>query len=534
MESTSINEKKKFILAIDSGSTGIRALLFNHNGKIVNRAYQTTHPSFPEEGAIEHDPQILWEALLKVVNTIFKSSEYSLKEVAALGITNQRGSFCLVEKETGEPITNFISWADVRAADMAKRCDTQFSYRLLRGFAGLAGRITSSPMLLTTKMVHMSPVLGIPRLKWLFEQPEVKYRDRQHSGHELYERCKNNEIHFCTLDTWFIYKLTNGKHHYTDVTNASGTSMYNPFDLEWNKTYFKIFDIPHPPAMFPKVLDTADDFGSTDPEVFFGHSIPIGASVGDQMAALFGHCCFHPGDTKISQGSGAFVDMTVGPKPKLSKRGLFPLIAWRINGQITYMLEGQVTTAGTLIDWLGEGIGVSDTAQMLNEFAAQTHDTEGVIFIPTPSGISFPYFSPKSRATIFGLSLSTHRRHVCRAVLEGLALRAYDILEGMQHDTKIQLTEIKVDGGVSKSDIQLQCLADFTNVKVMRSPESDMTGTGAAYFAGLAVGFWKDFKELQGLQQEYQEFSPKMEPHIRTEKIKRWKKAVKAVLSLEK
>ncbi|MHA1775587.1 MAG: glycerol kinase 5 [Promethearchaeota archaeon] len=525
---------KKYVLAIDSGSTGIRALLFNHKGEIISRAYQETPPSFPEEGAIEHDPLVLWEALIAVVKKVFESSDYSLDEVASVGITNQRGSFCLVEKETGEPVTNFISWADVRAADTAVRCDNQFSYRLLRSFAGVVGGITKSPMLLTTKMIHMNPVLGIPRLKWLFEQEEVIYRDKRHSGHELYERCKNNEIHFCTLDSWFIYKLTNGKHHYTDVTNASGTSMYNPFELEWNTLYFKIFDIPHPPAMFPRVLDTADDFGNTDPDVFFGYSIPIGASVGDQMAALFGHCCFQPGQTKISQGSGAFVDMTVGSKPKLSKRGLFPLIAWRINGEITYMLEGQVVTAGTLIDWLGEGIGVYDTAQALNEFAAQTEDTEGVIFIPTPSGIGFPYFSPKSRACIFGLSLSTHRRHVCRAVLEGLAMRAWDILEGMQSDTKIKLQEIMVDGGVSKSDIQLQCLADFANVKVMRAPESDMTGTGAAYFAGLSAGFWRNLDELKNLQREYKEFVPKMDPQKRAQKIEKWKKAMTAVLSMNK
>lgn len=534
MMNENFSEGKKYVLAIDSGSTGIRALLFDQKGKIVARAYQETPPSFPEEGAIEHDPLVLWEALLTVVKKVFDSPDYSLEEVASIGITNQRGSFCLVEKETGEPLTNFISWADVRAAETAVQCNKQFSYRLLRGFAGIVGNITKSPMLLTTKMVKMNPVLGIPRLKWLFQQKEVKYREKRHTGKELYNRCKNNEIHFCTLDTWFIYKLTNGKHHYTDVTNASGTSLYNPFELKWNTLYFKIFDIPHPPAMFPQVLDTADQFGSTDPEVFFGHTIPIGASVGDQMAALFGHCCFEPGQTKISQGSGAFVDMTVGSKPKLSKRGLFPLIAWRINREITYMLEGQVTTAGTLIDWLGEGIGVSDTAQALNEFAAQTEDTEGVIFIPTPSGIGFPYFNPKTKASIFGLSLSTHRRHVCRAVLEGLALRAWDILEGMQKDTKIQLQEIKVDGGVSKSDIQLQCLADFADVKVKRAPESDMTGTGAAYFAGLSVGFWKNLDELKELQQEYKEFAPKMSPEKRMEKIKKWKKAVQAVLSIEK
>lgn len=529
----SSSTQKKYILALDSGSTGIRALLFNKQGEIVARAYQTTPASYPSEGAIEHDPEILWEALLAVVDQVFSDPKYDLSEVASIGITNQRGSFCLVEKSTGRPLTNFINWADIRATEVANRMDHQFNYGALRAVAGFVGKITGSPMLLTTNMIRMKPILGITRLRWLFEQPEVRYKEISHTGEELYQKCKRDEIHFCTLDTWFIYRLTNGKNHLTDVTNASGTSMYNPFDLEWNKIYFKLFNIPNSPSMFPKVMDTAGDFGSTDPASFFGHSIPIGGVAGDQMASLFGHCCFLPGDTKISQGSGAFVDMCVGPKPKLSKRGLFPLIAWRLNGEVTYMLEGQVTTAGTLIDWLGEGIGVSDTAQALNEFAAQTEDTEGVVFVPTPSGISFPYFNSKTRASIFGLSLSTHRRHLCRAVLEGLAMRVYEILDGMQKDTKITLKSLKVDGGVSKSDIQLQCLADFSSVVVRRAPESDMTGTGAAYFAGLAVGFWQNMEELKTLQRDYREFPPKMDADLREKKIKRWEKAVKAVLSLD-
>ncbi len=531
--STNPPTEKKYILAIDSGSTGIRALLFNKQGEIVARAYKVTPMTVPEEGAVEHDPEMLWQALLDVVKEVFQSPDYDLANVASIGITNQRGSFCLVEKATGKPLTNFIGWQDLRATEVAKRMDHQFSFGALRAVAGLVGKLTGNPMMLTTNMVRMKPVLGITRLRWLFEQDEVRYHETVHSGPELYKRCKNDEIHFMSLDSWFIYKLTGGK-HLTDVTNASGTSLYNPFDLVWNKIHITLFDIPNTPSMFAEVLDTAGDFGKTKPDIFFGHSIQIGGCVGDQMASLFGHCCFTPGDTKISQGSGAFVDMNMGRKPKLSRRGLFPLIAWQLNGEITYMLEGQVATAGTLIDWLGVGIGVSDTAQALNEFAAQTEDTEGVIFVPTPMGISFPYFNANSRATIFGLSLSTHRKHVCRAVLEGLALRSYDILDGMQKDTKTQLSSLKVDGGVSKSDIQLQCLADFAQMTVQRAPEADMTGTGAAYFAGLSVGFWKDTDELLALQKDYIDFTPKMDLQLREKKIKAWNKAVQAVLSLNK
>ncbi|XEO79308.1 Glycerol kinase [Candidatus Lokiarchaeum ossiferum] len=526
-------QEKKYILSIDSGGTGIRAILFNKQGEIVDREYEKTLPMFPEDGALEHDPEILWDALKSVVNKIFAKPTYSPEEIAAIGICNQRASFCFVEKKTGKPLTNLISWADVRAEKTTMKMRKKFLYRGLVAIAKLFGKISGNTMLTTTGMLKLTPEFALCRVRWLYEQKEVKYRDSKLSGQQLYDMAKNEEIHFCTLDSWFMYKLTGGKQHITDVTNASGTALYNPFDLVWNKIYTKLFDIPHNDTFFPKVLDNDGDFGTTDPEIFGNVAIPIGASIGDQMSSLFGHCCFEPGEVKISQGSGAFVDMTVGLKPKLSKRGLFPLIAWKLNGNVTYMLEGQVTTAGTLIDWIGEGIGLADTPKVLNEFAAQTEDTEGVIVIPTPSGMNFPHFNPNTRAAIFGLSLATHRRHVCRAVLEGLALRLYDILEGMSHDTKIDIKDIKVDGGVSQSDIELQCLANFANINVERAPESDMTATGAAYFAGLSIGFWKDQEELRSLQKNYNAFSPKMTLEKRDKKLKQWRKAVKAVLKIQ-
>ncbi|TFH30899.1 MAG: glycerol kinase, partial [Promethearchaeota archaeon] len=304
--STPPTAQKKYILAIDSGSTGIRALLFNKQGEIVARSYKTTPMTVPEEGAVEHDPEMLWQTLLDVVKEVFQSPDYDLAEVASIGITNQRGSFCLVDKATGKPLTNFIGWADFRANEVAKRMDHQFNFGALRAVAGIVGNLTGSPMMLTTNMLRMKPVLGVTRLRWLFEQEEVRFHDTVHSGSELYQMCKRDEIHFMTLDTWFIYKLTGGKQHLTDVTNASGTALYNPFDLVWNKIYFNLFKIPNSPSMFPKVLDTAGDFGTTDPGVFFGNSIQIGSGVGDHIASLFGHCCFTPGDTKISHGSGAF------------------------------------------------------------------------------------------------------------------------------------------------------------------------------------------------------------------------------------
>jgi len=419
-----------YIMAIDSGSTGIRAVVYDKQGKIIAKEYRKTTALLPREGWIEHEPEELWNALLEVIKGVFSSTDISPHDIAALGICNQRASFCLLEESTGKPLTNFINWADVRSAATCDSMNKSKMWRILRKAAWI-GRILGNTMLTTTTMLKFTTDMTTVRLKWALDNIEG-----------LRERCDRKEVLLCSIDSWFIYKLTGGKVHATDYSNAA-TGMLNPFDLVWNKPMLKIFRIPI--HILPDLRETISDFGKTDPSLFGGVSIPITAVAGDQQAALFGQCCFKPGDVKISQGSGAFVDMLVGKKGKVSKRGLFPLVAWVINGEPMYMLEGYVATAGTLIDWLGEGIGLSDTPLALNEYAAKCSDTEGVIFIPTPSGIRFPYFSPRSRATILGLSLNTHRSHVARAVFEGIAMRLVDILEGLEKDTKIPIRSLKTD-----------------------------------------------------------------------------------------
>ena len=514
------NGDKKYIMAIDSGSTGIRAFLYNKSGEIVFREYEKTPSESPSPGAVEHDPVMLWNTLLIVVKKVLRKGNVLPGEIASIGITNQRGSFCLWEKKTGKPVTKFINWADVRAADTTDEMNRNTRWRFLKKAAGIIGRLTGSTMMITTSILSFTTDHATCRLKWVLD-----------NNPELRERCENGEILFGTLDSWFIYNLTGRENHFTDVTNASGTALYNPFELKWNNIYCDLFNIPM--KIFPEVLDTNGEFGETDPALFNGSIIPIRSAVGDQMAALFGHRCFSKGDVKVSQGSGAFVDINVGSKGRVSRRGLFPLIAWRLNGETVYMLEGYVATAGTLIDWLGKGIGLSDTPAVLNEFASRCEDTEGVVFIPTPSGIRFPYFNPRARGSIIGLSLSTHRKHVARAVLEGISFRILDILEGITKDTGILIKSIKVDGGVSKSKILLQSLSNFANLTIERAAEADMTAAGAAYFAGLAVGFWKDLDELRKLNTEYSSFVPSMDPEKRKEKIIRWKKAVNAVNSID-
>ncbi|MHA1215385.1 MAG: glycerol kinase 5 [Candidatus Hodarchaeales archaeon] len=510
----------KYILAIDAGSTGIRAVIVNKEGKIIHYGYDTVNAIRSEQGCIEYDPEELWQKLLDVVNRVLEKSGIGAEQIAALGITNQRACFTLWEKESGKPLINLISWADVRASNTCEEMNRSKIWRMMKKSSWVLGRITKNPMFLTTSMLDFTTDHVTVRLKWVLD-----------SNTGLRERCKRGEVLFGTIDTWFIYKLTNGKVHATDYSNAA-TGLLNPFHLKWNKPLMKLFGIPG--EILPELKETSDNYGKVDPSLF-GTEIPIRAAVGDQQSALFGQCCFEQGDVKISQGSGAFVDMNVGSKGKLSKRGLFPLVAWVLEGQPSYLLEGYVATAGTLIDWLGQGLGLSDTPKALNEFASQCDSTEGVIFVPTPAGIRFPYFNPNVKATILGLSLTTHRKHVARAVFEGIALRIVDILTGLEKDTKITIRSIKTDGGVSKSDIMLQILADLANLTVKRAPETDMTATGAAYLAGLSIGFWKDLSELKALydQMKPTTFEPKMDKETRDEKIRLWEKALKAVLSVD-
>ena len=511
-------EIKKYIIAVDAGGSSIRAFLFDVKGRILGREQVKTEIIAPEPGAIEHDPEEQWRQFLASVNKLLSICNVKPSEIASIGISVQRGTFTLWDKN-GDTCCNFISWSDIRAAETTALMNRNIKWKLVKLGAAIVSFFTRDTMLTATGMLKFVTDHSLSRLIWLFN-----------SRPDVYEKAGKGELMFGTLDTWFIYKLTGGKVHATDTSNAASTSLYNHFDLKWNSIFCNLFKIPM--GILPVVRETVDDFGVTSPDLFDGAAIPIGAVVGDQMASLFGHCCFEKGDVKISQGSGSFVDINMGFKPKLSRRGLFPLVAWRIKGKTTYMLEGSMATAGRLIDWLGQGIGLSDTPKALNELAAECDDSEGVVFVPTPSGIRFPHFKPTAKGTIFGLSLDTHRRHVARAVLQGIAMRLVDILNGIKKDTGIKVTTIKTDGGVSRSDLLLQCIADLSDHSVARSGEHEVAATGAAYLAGLSAGIWNSFDEIAGLEKGYDLFEPRMAPEKRDEIKKRWEIALKAALSV--
>ena len=512
-------EIKKYIIAVDAGSSSIRALLFDSLGQIIGREQTPTEVISKEAGAVEYDPDDLWKQFLTSINTLLSNCKVKPIEVASIGISVQRSTFTLWDRE-GNPCCNFLGWSDIRAAELTAEINKNIKWNLVKLGAAIVSTFTRGAMLTATGMLKFITDHALPRLLWMFN----KHPD-------MYEKAKNGELLFGTLDTWFVYKLTGGKIHATDISNAASTSLYNHFDLKWNSIFCNLFNIPM--GIFPVVKETIDNFGVTNPDLFNGEAIPIGAVVGDQMSSLFGHCCFNKGDVKISQGSGSFVDVNMGYKPGLSRRGLFPLVAWRINGKTTYMLEGSMATAGRLIDWLGQGIGLSDTPGVLNELAAECEDSEGVVFVPTPSGIRFPHFKPTARGTIFGLSLDTHRRHVARAVLQGIAMRLVDIINGIKKDTGIKVTTIKTDGGVSRSDLLLQCIADLSNHSVERSREHEVAAAGAAYLAGMSAGIWNSFDEITNLEKKYDIFETKIDPDHRNKIIKRWEKALKAALSIQ-
>ncbi len=509
---------KKYIIAVDAGGSSIRALLFDHQGRILGREQVQTTVISPEPGAVEHEPMDQWNQFRKAVTTLVNKLDVSFSEIASIGISVQRATFTLWDR-TGRPCHNFISWADIRAAETTASMNRNFKWKLVKLGAAVVSLFTRSTMLTATGMLKFVTDHALSRLNWLF----ARYPD-------IYERAKSGELLFGTLDTWFVYKLTGGKVHATDTSNAASTSIYNHFDFKWNPIFCKLFKIPM--NIFPVVKETVDNFGVTAPELFDGAAIPIGAVAGDQMSALFGHCCFKKGDVKISQGSGSFVDINMGYKPRLSRRGLFPLVAWRIKGKTTYMLEGSMATAGRLIDWLGQGIGLSDTPKTLNELASQCEDSEGVVFVPTPSGIRFPYFKPTARGTVFGLSLATHKRHVARAVLQGIAMRLVDILDGIKKDTGVKIRSIKTDGGVSRSDLLLQCIADLSRHSVARSVEHEVAATGAAYLAGIYAGIWSSPDEISALKKDYDMFEPRMCSKDRNVIKERWRVALKAALSV--
>ncbi len=505
----------KYIISIDSGSSGLRAALFATDGSLVREAYRRTLPTTSHLGEVVHDTELLWEALLECLREV--SEAVPRGSIAAAGVCNQRGSFCLWEKQSGRVMTPLIGWADVRATATAREMNANFKWRALQTVARATGRLTRSRMMQATGMLEFTSDHASCRLKWLLDN-DPALRRRAFAG----------ELAFGTLDTFFIHRLTGGVLHCTDAGNAGATGLFNPFQMRWNDILGNIFGLPM--QIFGEVRDTNGDFGITA-EGILPTQVPIRAAVGDQMAALFGQHCFSPGQAKVSLGSGAFVDVNVGGRPRLSLRGLPPLIAWKMEGRPTYMLEGHAATAGTMLDWLGPCLGLAENAAAIDALALQVPDSGGVQFFPHPAGVRYPHFATDLRAALLGLSLATHREHVARAVIEGLALRVAEIVTGMEQDTGIAIGRLRADGGVSHSTLLLQLIADYSGKIVERSKEFEMTAFGTALLAGLGAGVWKDRRDLPSAKID-RAFTPQLKPEQRREVLEKRNRALAALLSL--
>lgn len=500
----------RHILVIDCGSTGIRSILINSKGLITSRDYRKIEILHPEEGATENSPEHMWEVFREIV---YKALHTPLIKIDAIAITNQRSTFSLWDKETGEPLINFINWQDVRAADTARAMNRNFTWSILRKVSFVIGRLLKNPLLTVTSMLKLTTDHTICKLRWVLD-----------NNKDIEKKCKDDKVLFGTIDTWLLYKLTGHKVHATDYTNAAATTLLNPFMMKWNDLFCNIFKIPM--NILPKVLNTNDHFGETDKDLF-GKTVPILCMVGDQQASLFGHRCFNKGDLKITLGSGGFVSMNVGEKPKFSTKGLFPLIAWTLNSKPHYKLEGQVATVGTFIDWTIDKMNWFSSYKEFDTLAEQCNSSNGIYVIPTLTGLRFPYFKPDLKASVSGLSLSSDKAFLARGIAEGIAHRVVDIIEGMEQETKIPVKDIKIDGGVSNSKILMQIISDFSGKTIYRSSESDLASLGAGYLAGLATTLWKDKEEILNMNIPSTKFEPNYSNETRIKERLQWKAHIK-------
>lgn len=501
-----------YILCLDIGTTNIKSFLFDKNGEIFAQAKRKPNYILEEKGQVEQDPKEIWELSRQVMEDVIKSNNLSSDNIAAIGISTQRASFLLWDKNTGKIYSNIITWQDKRCVEYVEKKNKSFYFRFLRGISKFIYLFSRSIRLLTFSTIKFTTDHTSMRTGYFLEtHPEVK---------ELISNPKTNII-WGTIDTWILWNLTEGRVHATDYTNAH-TGLLDPFKLVWNPLYLKPLGIPE--YILPEIRDTRGDFGKTK---LFGGEIPITCLIGDQMASLFGQCCFNVGDMKVTNGTGSFVDLNTGPKSYASKRKLYPLIAWHVNEQTTYMTEGFSHNTGNIIDWIQEELNLFSDPSETEKMASSIDDTDGVFFLPTfTTGLSFPYWDPTARGNLFGVNLETKKEHIIRAVLEGICFRIKDIVEGIIKDTKIPVKKIKADGGVSQNKFVLQFLSDILRMEVEHSANPETTALGAAFMAGLAAGFWKSHEDLLQIRKVDKVYTPQMSEEVRKKKYSYWKDIV--------
>ena len=484
----------KYILALDQGTTSSRAIIFDHHGSIVADAQQEFRQIFPRPGWVEHDADEIWATQAGVAVTALGKAGLAASDIAAIGITNQRETTVVWDRATGRPIHHAIVWQDRRTA---AACD-----RLRK--AGKAAMIKRK-----TGLVVDAYFSGT-KLQWILQHvPGARARARA------------GELAFGTIDSWLVWNLTGGRTHVTDVSNASRTMLCNLKSCDWDDELLKLFGVPR--AMLPDVRASSEVYGEC---TLWGGAIPIAGIAGDQQAALFGQVCTQPGMVKNTYGTGCFMLMHTGTKPVASKNNLLTTVAWRIGDRTDYALEGSVFIAGAVVQWLRDGLGIIETSGAVESLAAQVMDNGGVYLVPAFAGLGAPHWDQYARGLMAGITRGTTAAHLARAALEGIAYQVYDILQAMQSDSGIRLKELRVDGGACANNLLMQFQADVLGVAVVRPRVSETTALGAAYLAGLAVGYWKNTAEIAKQWQVDRRFTPAMKPARRAQLLSGWNKAL--------
>jgi glycerol kinase len=493
----------KYVLALDQGTTSSRAILFGHDGRPVASAQQEFEQIFPQPGHVEHDPEAIWTTQRDVARLAMEQAGATAADIVALGVTNQRETTILWDRKTGKPVANAIVWQSRVTADICDRLKADGTEDTFREKTGLVVDAYFSG----TKIKHLLDTIDGLRV-----------------------RAERGEILFGTVDTFLIWRLTGGKRHVTDYSNASRTLLFNIHTLQWDDELLSLLDVPR--CMLPEVRSSSELYGETESDLF-GGSIPITGDAGDQQAATFGQGCFEPGTAKNTYGTGCFMLLNTGEKPVASNNGLLTTIGWGKDGKVTYCLEGSVFVAGAVVQWLRDGLKIIETAAEIEQLAAEVPDSGGVLLVPAFVGLGAPYWNQGARGTLIGITRGTTRAHIARAALDSMAFQSRDLLDAMQQDAGVTLQTLKVDGGASANNLLMQFQSDLLGVNIQRPVVQETTALGAAYLAGLAVGFWEDENDITNNWALDREFTPTMDTAEADKLHSRWKDAVERSLDWE-
>jgi len=494
----------KYIMAIDQGTTSTRAIIFNEKSEVVSEANKEIEQIYPKPGWVEHDPNEIWLSTLSVIAKALVDRDIKASEISAIGITNQRETTIVWDKETGKPVHNALVWQSRQSQTICDSLKTDGYEPLFKSKTGLL----------------LDPYFSGTKIKWILDNVKGA-RGKAEKGALL----------FGTVDSWLIYKLTGGKTHITDQTNASRTLLYNIHDLEWDEELLEILEIS--PSMLPEVKSSSEIYGHTVAHHFFGEKVPIAGIAGDQQAALFGQTCFEKGSVKNTYGTGNFMLMNTGESPVASDHGLLTTIAWGIDDKITYALEGSVFITGSSVQWLRDGLKLIETAGETENLSKRLKNNEGVYFVPAFVGLGTPHWDTDARGAVFGLTRGAKKEHFARSALEAIAYQSTDVLRAMEEDTGLPIKTFKVDGGATVNAFLMQFQSDILDMEVERAAIQETTALGAAYLAGLATGFWKNQDHLAKVWKKDKTFKPQMDGKTRERLLEGWRCAVAATKSFK-